>query len=263
MYGALVGIAAVFGAVVGSFLNVVIHRVPRGESVVRPRSHCAQCGSAIRARHNIPIVSYLVLRARCADCAAPISPRYPLVELGTALLFAATLAWTLRDDRLPLLPALLYLGAIGIALALIDIDVHRLPNALVLPAYPVVAAFLLMASLWTGDWLALGRAAIGAGSLFAFYFLLATIYPAGMGFGDVKLAGVLGAILGYFGFAHLIVGAIAGFVLGSIVALVVIALRLATRKTALPFGPFMLLGCAVGIVAGAPIAHAYRMAAGV
>lgn len=250
-------IAVVLGAAVGSFLNVVIYRVPAGESVVRPASHCPACGAPIRARHNIPVLSYLLLRGRCADCRAPISIRYPLVELATALLFGGLVLFGWSRGLIPLLPALLYLAAVGLALALIDIDAHRLPNAIVLPAYPVLAVLLVGAAWWSGDWWALTRAALGALALFGFYLLLVLVYPAGMGWGDVKLAGVLGAALGYVGWSSLVVGAFAGFLIGGIVAVGMIAMHRATGKTALPFGPFMILGAAVGIVWGGSAAAAY------
>src|SRR5215210_2305964 len=128
----LLSIAGLLGLAVGSFLNVVIHRVPRDESLVRPGSQCPHCGSAVRSRHNVPVLGWLLLRGRCADCKAPISARYPLVEAGTAALFLAVaakfgLSWEL--------PAYLYLAAVAIALAAIDLDVMRLPNAIVLPSY--------------------------------------------------------------------------------------------------------------------------------
>jgi leader peptidase (prepilin peptidase)/N-methyltransferase len=257
VYAALVTIAALVGVMIGSFLNVVIHRVPRGESVIRPRSHCPACDAPIRPRHNVPIVSYLLLGGRCAACRARISARYPMVEAATGLLFAAAAAWALSSDRGPLLPALLYLAAAGVALAAIDLDVHRLPNVIVLPSYPVVAILLAAAAWWSGDWGALGRAAIGAAALFAFYLLLVLVYPAGMGWGDVKLAGVLGGVLAFVSWAALVVGAFAGFVFGAVVAVAVLASGRGTGRTALPFGPFMLLGVATGVVFGADIASAY------
>src|SRR5580698_9168633 len=135
MLGLLIGLCAVLGLAVGSFLNVVIYRVPRGESIVRPRSSCPSCGAPIRERDNIPVVSWLVLRGRCRDCQAPISARYPLVEFSTGVLFGLT-AWHFGADWA--LPAYLYLAAIGVALAMIDLDVHRLPNKIVLPSYAAV-----------------------------------------------------------------------------------------------------------------------------
>ena len=239
--------AAVLGCLIGSFLNVVVHRVPRGESVVRPASRCPGCGSAVRRRDNVPVLSWLLLRGRCRDCSAPISARYPLVELGTGALFAAV-TWAVGPSWA--LPAYLYLAAIAVALALIDLDVRRLPDAIVLPSYPVVAALLLAASAAEGDWAAALRAAVGALALYAFYFVLAVARPGGMGFGDVKLAGVLGMALAWHGWAALAVGAFAGFLLGGVMGLALIAVRRAGRRSHVPFGPFMLAGAALGLAAG-------------
>lgn len=251
---ALAILVGLFGLAVGSFLNVVIHRVPRGESVVAPASRCPNCGTPIRAWHNVPVLSWLLLRGRCAECAAPISVRYPLVEAGTAALFVVL---ALRLDDLGLrsaIPAYLYFGAIGVALALIDLDCRRLPDSIVLPSYPVMAALLAASAAGQHSWWPLGRAAIAGGALFAFYFALAFAYPAGMGFGDVKLAGLLGGVLGYLSWSALVVGAFLGFLLGAIVGVAVLASGRGTRKTALPFGPFMIAGALIAIFAARPIA---------
>ncbi len=262
MLAALLVIVALLGLAIGSFLNVVIYRVPAGLSTVRPASHCPACDAPIRARHNIPVLGWLVLRGRCADCRAPISARYPLVELGTGILFAATALLVWHRSQLPLLPALLYLVAIGIALALIDIDVHRLPNAIVVPSYPVLAVLLTGASAWSGDWGALARAGIGGAALFGFYLVIVLVYPAGMGWGDVKLAGLLGGVLGYVGWSALLVGGFAGFFFGAVVAVIALAIGRAGRKTALPFGPFMILGTAFGIALGSWLGEIYLGASG-
>lgn len=246
--------AAVVGLVIGSFLNVVVWRVPRGESVASPPSHCPACGRPVRSRDNVPVLSWVLLRGRCRDCGSPISVRYPLVEAGTAVAFGVTAAVIGADWALP---AFLYLAAIGVALALIDIDVHRLPNVIVLPSYGVVAALLLIPAVVDGRWDDYLRALLGAVALFAFYFLLAFIYPAGMGFGDVKLAGVLGLCLGWIGWGALVVGAFAGFLFGGVVGGALMAVGRAGRKTALPFGPFMLAGTAVGILVGQHLADLY------
>lgn len=257
MTGALVLVAGVFGLAIGSFLNVVVWRVPRGESVAHPPSACPRCGHEIRPRDNVPVVSWLVLRGRCRDCGNPISVRYPLVELGTGVLFALT-AWFTGPEWI--LPGLLYLAAISVALALIDIDTKRLPNAIVLPAYPVALALLTLAS-WnpTGasDWSALVRALVGGAALYAVYFVTVLVYPAGMGFGDVKLAGVLGLYLGWFGWGSLLIGWFAAFLLGGIFSVALLVLGRAGRKSGIPFGPWMLLGAAVGIVVGEQIWAGY------
>ncbi|MGH8962916.1 MAG: prepilin peptidase, partial [Jatrophihabitantaceae bacterium] len=250
-------LAGIFGLAIGSFLNVVIYRVPVGESVVSPPSRCPSCGNTIRNRHNVPVLGWLMLRGRCADCANPISVRYPIVEAATAALFVVI---TLRIAHLHLgaaLPAYLYLAAAGLALSLIDVDHKRLPDAIVLPSYAVVAVLLTIASASTHDWWALARAAISAAALFAFYFATAFAYPAGMGFGDVKLAGVLGGLLGYLSWSALVVGAFAGFLLGAIVGAAIIAMRRGGRKSAIPFGPFMIAGAVLALFVARPVADAY------
>jgi leader peptidase (prepilin peptidase)/N-methyltransferase len=247
-------LAGLLGLVVGSFLNVVIYRVPRDESLLRPGSHCPHCGTAIRARHNIPVLGWLQLRGRCADCRAPISARYPLVEIVTALLFVAV---TARFGVTAALPAYLYLAAIGVALAMIDLDVLRLPDAIVLPSYAVGVVLLGAAAAANGDWPAALRAVAGMAVLWAFYFVLAFIAPGGMGFGDVKLAGVLGLYLGWLGWGSLLVGAFAGFLIGGLVGTVLLLARRAGRRTAIPFGPHMLAGALLAVFAAGPITDWY------
>ena len=253
MVAVLYALVTLFGLAVGSFLNVVIHRVPRGESLVHPGSHCPRCDAPVRPWHNVPVLGWLVLRGRCADCEAPIGVRYPLVELGTGLLFLALAVRFAHADQLGALAAYLYFAAAGIALALIDLDVRRLPNAIVLPSYPVLAALLTIAAFVDGNWWALARAAIGGAGLFAFYLALALAYPAGMQFGDVKLAGVVGAILAYLSWPALFVGGFTAFLLGSIVGVTIIATGRGGRRTALPFGPFMIAGAFIAVFAADPL----------
>jgi len=245
---------AIAGLLVGSFLNVVIARVPEGESVVTPRSRCPQCGVEISARDNIPVISWLLLRARCRNCGQPISARYPIVEAGHAALWLVMLwhfGWSWE------LPAFLYLASVGLALAVIDIDTKRLPNALTLPSYVVLGALLLLPALLDGDWSAYLRAWLAALALFGFYFLLAVVYPSGMGFGDVKLAGVLGLALGWLGWGELVVGGFLGFLLGALLGGGLMLARKAGRKSKIPFGPFMLLGALLAIVWGGQLWDTY------
>lgn len=249
--------SALLGLIIGSFLNVVIWRVPRGESIVSPPSACPQCGHEIRAYDNIPVVSWLVLRGKCRDCGHPISARYPLVELGTGLLFAA-MAW--RFGLSWELPAYLYFAAIAVALALIDLDTRRLPNVITLPSYAVAGALLLLPAVLDGSWDAYLRAWLGGLALFAFYFLLAFIYPAGMGFGDVKLAGVIGLYLGWLGWGSVLVGAFLGFLLGAVVGVALIVFGSAGRKSAIPFGPFMLAGAFIAVLWGQNLSDLYATA---
>ena len=261
-------IVGVLGSAIGSFLNVVIYRVPAGISVVHPPSACPSCAARVRPYDNIPIVSWFVLRGRCRDCAAPFSARYALVELFTALAFAGIAAWQLPALLAAPTPAatiagalialtLLYFAAISIALAAIDFDTHRLPNVIVLPSYAVLAVLLGATAIVAADFESAARAAAGAGILFAGYLLLAFISPRGMGMGDVKLAGVIGLVLGWFGWSAIIVGTLAAFLLGSLVGVALIVARRASRSTGIPFGPWMLGGAWVGILVGEPIARGY------
>jgi leader peptidase (prepilin peptidase)/N-methyltransferase len=240
-------LVALLGLAVGSFLNVVVHRVPLGESVVQPRSRCPGCGADIAARDNVPVVSWVLLRGRCRHCAEPISVRYPLVELLTSVVFVV-LAWSVGFTWE--LPAFLYLGAVGVALGAIDLDTHRLPNALTLPSYPVAGVLLLLPALADGLWDQYLRAWLGAVALYGFYFVLVLVYPKGMGFGDVKLAGVLGLYLGWLGWGVLVVGGFLGFLLGAVVGGALMVVRRAGRKSKIPFGPFMLVGTLLAVVWG-------------
>jgi leader peptidase (prepilin peptidase) / N-methyltransferase len=250
----LLVLAGVLGLAVGSFLNVVIHRVPRGESLLRPGSHCLRCAAPVKPWQNVPVVSWLVLRGSCAACRERISVRYPLVEAATAALFVAI---TARLGITPELPAFLYLGAVALALALIDLDIRRLPNSIVLPSYVVGAFLLLPAAIARGDWAAAGRGLTAMAVLFAVYFAISFGFRGGMGFGDVKLAGVLGLYLGWLGWSSVLVGTFAGFLLGGVVGVALLLARQASRRTAIPFGPFMLAGALVAVFLANPIASWY------
>lgn len=253
------------GLAIGSFLNVVVWRVPRGESVVSPPSACPSCGTPIAPRDNVPVLGWLVLRGRARCCGAPISARYPLVEAFTAVAFGAV-AWWLGLSWA--LPAWLYLAAISIALALIDIDHRRLPNAITYPSYVVGAVLLAVGSLLDGDSPAgggpsqLARAAIGAVALLAFYglvwFLAAVIYskPA-FGLGDVKLSGILGGYLAWLGWGELVVGGFAGFVLGALGGALLILFGGGGLKSRIPFGPYMIAGAWLAVVLGGPVSDWY------
>lgn len=245
---------AVAGLAVGSFLNVVVYRVPRDLSVVSPPSACPECAHAIRARDNVPVVSWLLLRGRCRDCAAPIAARYPLVEAGTGLLFAAV---GLRFGLTAVLPALLFLAATGFALALIDIDVQRLPFAITVPATGVVVALLAVAGFADG-WGPASVAALSAGVWLAVYggIWLGTT-GRGMGLGDVVLAPMLGLTLGWLGWGASLVGLLGGFACGALIGVALIASGRVERRAKVPFGPFMLSGAALGIFLGPTLWSAY------
>jgi leader peptidase (prepilin peptidase)/N-methyltransferase len=261
-------VAGGFGLLIGSFLNVVVYRVPAGISIARPASACPSCSTPIRRRDNVPVVSWLALGGKCRDCRTSISARYPIVELATGLFFVLVAArlWPLvgvPTEALPLvarllsLIAFLWLAGVSVALAVIDLEHHRLPDAIVLPSYAVGGALLAASSILVGDWPALVRAAIGLASLFAFYLIAALSYPGGMGFGDVKLAGVLGLYLAWLGWGEFAVGAFAAFLLGGLYAVVLLVTRRVERTGGIPFGPWMLAGTWVGVFAGGTVATAY------
>ena len=240
-------IAAVGGLLIGSFLNVVAYRLPRGESLVHPRSRCPHCDTQLRAIDNIPVVSWLALRGRCHACGAPISARYPLVELTTGALYAAVVAS--QDDAVRIVLGLLLVTAL-VPITLIDLELRIIPNLITGPA--ALAAVVAIAALDT-DFLpeALIAGAAGGG----FFLVAAILYPRGMGMGDVKLAGMLGLYLGRAVAPAIFIALIAGVVVGA----AVIARKGAKegRKTAVPFGPFLALGGVIAFFAGADLVDAY------
>jgi len=234
----LVFAAVLFGLVVGSFLNVVIHRVPNRESIVWPASHCPHCGEPIRPADNIPLISYVLLRGRCRNCKEPISVRYPAVEATTGLLFG-TAAYVLGPS-LALLPALVLISAL-ISLAVIDLEHRLLPNVIVGPA-ALAGLILSILANPTGWWIyPLSALAVG-GALFGLAFL----YPRGMGMGDVKMAGMLGAFLGPYAALAVFLGALLGAVTGG---LLMVTGKM-QRRSALPFGLFMALGGIISLFVG-------------
>lgn len=257
----LVAFVAAAGLVIGSFLNVVIYRVPRDESVVHPRSHCPACGSPVRPRDDVPVLSWLVLRGRCRDCGGQISARYPAVEMLTAALFALlTVRFGLdgpEGESWRVLPAFLYLGGVAVALAVIDLDTKRLPNKLTLPAYVVAPLLFGLATLLGAGVTPLVRAGLGLVAMYAVYLALLLAYPAGMGFGDVKLAGIVGLYLGWLGWDVWAIGLFAGFFAGGLVGVLLLALGRAGRKSKIPFGPFMIFGALLAVLLGEPIAKAW------
>jgi leader peptidase (prepilin peptidase)/N-methyltransferase len=228
------------GLMVGSFLNVVAFRVPRGESLVRPGSHCPGCGAAVRPYDNVPVFSWLFLRGRCRSCDERISPRYPVVEAITALLFVAVLL--VKGVSVDALPGLA-LVAILVPTALIDLEHRVIPNGLMAVGAVVGLALVLVAD--SGHLAAHLIAATAAGG---FFFVVVLAYPRGMGMGDVKLAGLLGLYLGASVAPALLVALVSGTVVG--VAIIARKGTHAGRKTAIPFGPFLAFGGIVGLLAG-------------
>ncbi len=247
MLGILIAICAVLGLVVGSFLNVVIYRVPRGLSVVSPRSACPSCGTPIAERDNVPVVSWLLLRGRCRHCHEPISARYPLVELGCAALFAGTAARFGYDWALP---AFLALSAGLLALSVIDVERMILPKAIVWPLSLLVAGLLLVAAAITGEWHDLLVGAACAAAWFVLFYAMFAISPRLIGFGDVRLAPVLGLALGWLGWRYVVLGFFAANLIGAVIGVALIASHRMSRRQQIPYGVFLALGCAVAVFAG-------------
>jgi leader peptidase (prepilin peptidase)/N-methyltransferase len=253
-------LAGLAGLLAGSFANVVIHRVPRRESLVRPASRCPACAAPIAWRDNVPLLGWLLLRGRCRSCRAPIGIRYPLVELGMGVL------WFLITLRLVgtglgwAVPAYLALAFVCLVLAVIDATTRLLPNRITYPAFPVLLGLLLLASVGLGDLGRLARGLLAAVAVGGFFLLLALISPRGMGLGDVKLAPTLGLALGWLSWGALAVGVFAGFLLGGLAGLAAIGALGLTRKSLLPFGPWLVAGALVGVLAGGDVAAWYARA---
>lgn len=238
--GAAVAIAFVGGLVGGSFLTVVGHRVPRGESIVGPRSRCTTCGAQIAAYDNVPVVSWLLLRGRSRCCGERISARYPLTELGLGVLYAATVA-VLWGDGGEIALGLVF-DTMLVAVTLTDLEQRIIPNKILLVAAIAAAAIAAVA-----DPGSLPERAIAAAAAGGLLFLAALAYPRGMGLGDVKLAATMGLFLGRNVAPAILVALLAG----SLVGLAMIAREgAAARKKAIPFGPFLALGGVVGLLAG-------------
>jgi leader peptidase (prepilin peptidase)/N-methyltransferase len=239
-------IVAPLGLLIGSFLNVVAYRVPRGESIVKPRSRCTSCGEEVRPYDNIPILSWLLLRGRCRHCHAQISARYPAVELVTAITFAAVALVRGVDAGLLLdLP----FAAMLIAVADIDLEHRIVPNKILLPL--AVWGIALTAVVRPDS---LVECLIAGAGAFTALLLTALAYPAGMGMGDVKLAGVMGLYLGVSVLPALLVAFLAGSVVG--VAMMV-KQGAGARKKGVPFAPFLAAGALVGLLAGPELIDLY------
>jgi len=234
-----------FGLVVGSFLNVVIYRLPRHESLVRPGSHCPGCDTPIHWYDNVPLVSWLVLRGRCRECKTRISYRYPAVEAVTGAGFVLAI-WRF-DVSWPLLVAWAFIAAM-IAIAFIDYDHMIIPNGIVLPGAVIglAASIAIHPSRW---WVYLVASAGAA----AFMFALVMLWPGGMGPGDVKMALFMGAVLG----VGVIVGLFAAFLFGSIAGVFMMVVLKRSRKSKIPFGPFLAMGSVLALFLGEQIIAAY------
>lgn len=236
--------ATIFGLAFGSFANVVIHRVPLRISVVSPRSACPSCGHEIAGYDNIPVISWLILRGRCRTCKAPISARYPAVELLMAVVFGATAATAPRwEDLILTIPVVFSLTC----LAIIDLEIKRLPDALTGPTFVAAVPLAAIAAALAGDLWLLWQGLIAAAVSFVVFYLIAFLARGGFGLGDVKLAPTLGLVMGFAdrGGARAFTGFLLAFALGALVGIILMAVGRAGRKTALPFGPFLVLGTIV------------------
>lgn len=235
------------GSVAGSFVSVVAHRVPRGESIVGPRSRCPGCGAQIAAYDNVPLLSWVALRGRARCCGARIPARYPLVELGLGVVYALTAA-VLWDEPLNLALGLVFVTVLA-AVTLTDLEWRIIPNKVLLAS--AVAAMAIVA---LGDPASLPERAIAAAGAGGLLFAAALAYPRGMGLGDVKLAAVMGLFLG----RDVAPAILAALLAGSAAGIVLIARHGgAARKRAIPFGPFLALGGVVGMLAGGPLIDWY------
>jgi leader peptidase (prepilin peptidase) / N-methyltransferase len=248
MNAAITAICFLGGAIIGSFVTVLAHRIPRGERWAAGRSRCPSCGAEVRARDNIPIVSWLALRGRCRSCGERISARYPLTEVGLGLLYAITYLVLGDDDGGELALGLVFCTVL-VAITLTDLELRLIPNVLVLAgaiAALGVAAVALPSSLDTR----LIAAAVAGGAL----FLIVLAYPQGMGMGDVKLAAMMGLYLGRAVAPALLIG----FATGAVLGVALIARHGAeARKRAVPFGPFLALGGVIALWVGDEIVDWY------
>jgi leader peptidase (prepilin peptidase) / N-methyltransferase len=238
--------ALIAGLAAGFVVTVLIARIPAGNGV-GPPFRCQGCGAGLRAADMIPVLSWLRLRGRCREGQEIFGGYYPMAELITAGLF---LALWLRFGPVPLLAALAYLAILTVALSFIDAAHQRLPDALTLPAYPIALILLAISVPFVhGGLRHLVEALIGMAVTWSFFFLQALIYPSGIGWGDVKLSGILGLYLGWFGIQALVYGIVGGYLLAAVAGLGLIVARRATRKTKLAFGPFLLIATMAVIIA--------------
>lgn len=250
----LVAFTGVLGLIFGSFGTVAAWRIPRRETIVSGRSKCPRCGAQITALENVPVLSWLVLRGKCRHCGNPISVRYPLIELTTGALFALSAAkfeWSVETF---VYAAFFW---VLVVLTVIDLDHKLLPNRVVYPAFVVGWAGLVAAAIVDGTTDRLLDAAVGAGIFGGTFFLIALIAPRGMGFGDVKLAFVLGTFLGYVRIGLVPLGMFLAFLTGALAGVAVMLASGGSRKMQIPFGPFLALGTALALFAGDPLLDWY------
>ena len=245
--------AVLLGLALGSFVTVLVHRIPRKESIVAPRSRCPSCGVEIRPRDNIPVLSYVLLMGRCRKCGARISPEYPLLELATAGLFAGA---ALRFDSTYTAVMMALFFMVLLAVAVIDVGHKIVPNRIVYPALVGFALLVVIGSV-VGPRLDLVAAGLGFLAYGGALFLVAMVSPGGMGMGDVKLAALIGLVLGALGLRYVAVAAGVAILAGGLGALGLLLFTRASRKKAIPFGPYLAAGAVVAAFVGPRIASWY------
>jgi len=255
----IVLIFSLFGLSIGSFLNVVVDRIPKNESIVSPRSRCPRCESPITSRDNIPLISWIILRGRCRNCGLPISVQYPLVEIGTAALFGLSAAhfgagWNLAI-YLPLFAGL-------IPLALIDAQRRLLPVRILYPVLATTTAVILAAGIDHDEWRRLVLAAASGAVWFSAYFLINLIRPDALGFGDVRLVGLLGITVGWLGVPVVIIAFFASNLIGLACSIAMLATKRAQRDTQIPYGVFLALGAGVAIFFGPTLVNHFSILQG-
>lgn len=241
----------ILGLILGSFNSVLVARIPNGQSI-RGRSHCPQCNQQIQNHFNIPIIGYLALRGRCRNCGSQISIRYLLLEIVTSALVVIPVT---KFDRVFECVAWIFFVVFAVALAAIDVEHHRLPDPLTGSLYLAGLVFLSLDSLVHHNFGRLNHAFISSIALGGFYWIVNFLSKGGMGMGDVKLATSIGLYCGYISVSTVYLASMIGFAMGSLVGVFLIAIKRAGRKSALPFGPFMLLGAIASIYVTPWISH--------
>ncbi len=246
-------VMGLFGIMIGSFLNVVVFRVPRKESIISPRSRCPSCGTELRTRDNIPLFSWIALKGRCRSCGEQIGGRYPLIELANGALWIAA---ALRFERPEEAVFVALFCSVLLALSAIDLEHKRLPNVIVLPSIVVALIWIAARSLTSGRW-GIIRTAVECGLIaFAIFFVIALV-SGGMGFGDVKLAGLIGLVAGRFGWEEAAAAVLLSFFAGGFAGLALLVTRRKGRKQTIPFGPALAFGGVLALFLGAGPVHAW------
>ena len=266
----IIAVAVVYGLVFGSFANAVAYRVPTGETLWT-RSHCPKCDAQIKAWQNIPVLSWVFLRGKCANCKEPISIQYPAIELLTGVLFGLLTWFVIQQDYAnfyyfpyysiipPILIAvvLCYFAFIGVVLSIIDFKTMTLPTKLIYPTWIGSVVLLSIASYVMKDFDSIKTMLIGGAASMLFYGIIWFVVPRGFGFGDVRLVLLTGSILGWFGIGHAVLGVMLPFILSSIVMVPLLLLKVVDRKTKVPLGPWIIAATIITVFFGDIIVDTY------